>query len=1688
VRGWKYRAALGCALVAIVFAATHGIRAELPQAVGTWASLGATPESRIGAAAVVLPDGRTIITGGSVAGAATDSVVAFNPADGTFVSIGHLLVARAGHTATLLDDGHVLIAGGTSGDLISADLELFDPASGLSTLGGSMSQARTGHSAAKLLNGMVLIAGGSGVDGVLQNAEIYDPATATTSPTVLPMLSPRTGASATTLIDGRVLIAGGSSNGTTDLASAEIFNPWSQIFEAATTTLSVARRGHAAVLLPQNNSVLIAGGTSNGVSVTTTDLFVPAEFPDPYSYGMGAFAPTGSLNSARAGAIASPHIEGYAVAIGGGAPDAEVYRFPTIKTDKDDYAPGTKAIITGSGWQADTDVTLVFQEDPAVHDDYILHVTADGNGNIDWREWAPEEHDLNVRFYLMAKQTTPEGERRAQMTFTDAQPMKVTVTPTSVSVLAGAPAAFTVNVQVGGNSTNCTMTLSASALPTGASASFTNSPITTNADYQSNLTITTTNTGPIANRTPSGSFSFTVTANRVAGCQGSGGETSTPSNTLVVLDVTNPTTASVSVPANGSSFTAATVPGIFSGNAADNTNGVGLDANTTTLTLQRPDGMYWTGSTWVVAVTPLSTTHPATTSDTTATWTRSTGMPVWASQPFGTYTVRASAIDKSGNSFSGVPISFTLQSPGPTTLAFTNSPFSGAVNSCLGPFVVQSQNSSNVATNVTSNTTVDLSTNQSGAFYSDAACTSAIANRTISNGTNNTGNFYYKPTAFGTGTHTLTAADHAAVLTSATQPQTIGKATPVISFGAAPTPTFGGSNFTVSATTTNTDSSALTYSVVSGPCALVSGATFSSSGAGTCVVQASGAATANFIAASNTQSVTIGKATPTVTIAFSPNSVSFDANPHAAIATVTGVNSALLTGSDGTTTITYLKSGNPSGTPTNAGSYTASASFISSNANYNNASSTMDATLTISRATPTATLTVTNSPQNYDNSAKSATVGVTSSVPGTVVNVVTGAATTQTNAGTYAVTADFVPDDTTNYNSLLGLSAGNFVINKALTTTTVSCGAGPFTYNGAAQTPCSATATGAGGLNDTLTVSYADNINAGTAHASASYAATVNYEASSDDETFVIAKAATTTTVSCGAGPFTYNGAAQTPCSANVTGAGGLNQVLTVSYTDNINAGTAHAGASYVESANYLGSSDSEDFTIAKAATTTTVSCGAGPFTYNGAAQTPCSATATGAGGLNDTLTVSYTDNTNAGTAHADASYAESTNYLGSSDSKTFDIAKAATTTTMTCGAGPFTYNGSPQTPCSANVTGAGGLNQMVTVTYTDNIDAGTAHANASFAGDGNHTGSNDSKTFTIDKATSTATVTCPASVTYNGGAQTPCSAAAAGAGGLNQALTVNYANNTNAGTASASASFTGDTNHTGSNDSKNFTIDKAPSTTTVACPASVTYNGSAQTPCSAAATGTSGLNQPLTVNYANNTDAGIATAGANYAGDSNHNPSSDSKNFTIDKANSITAVTCPASVAYTGSAVTPCSAKTTGAGGLNHALAVTYANNINPGPAASASAAYAGDANHNGSNDSKNFAIGYADCSAAYGPGNVILPPINNDGSSVFNKKGSTIPVKFRVCDAAGRPISVAAAVFAGTGGTLTMKSAVRGTVDAANESLTADIPDVAFRWDGTSQWIFNMATSNLIAGNTYVFSINLASGGTIQFQIGVK
>ncbi len=214
------------------------------------------------------------------------------------------------------------------------------------------------------------------------------------------------------------------------------------------TQLSVARSGHTATLLPHNGAVLVAGGTAADVPVTDVDLFLPAMFPDPYSWGMGSFAPAAPLAGARSHAVAGPAgDDGYAFVAGGGVPVGEAYAFTTLKTDKDDYAPGEQALITGSGWQTGEEVGLVFQEDPAVHPDYTLTLIADGDGNISHDEWAPEQHDLNVRFYLMA--TGQQSMRRAQTTFTDAFATNTAIVSSANPSIVGNSVTFTATVKTG---------------------------------------------------------------------------------------------------------------------------------------------------------------------------------------------------------------------------------------------------------------------------------------------------------------------------------------------------------------------------------------------------------------------------------------------------------------------------------------------------------------------------------------------------------------------------------------------------------------------------------------------------------------------------------------------------------------------------------------------------------------------------------------------------------------------------------------------------------------------------------------------------------------------------------------------------------------------------------------------------------------------------------------------------------------------------------------------------------------------------------------------------------------------------------------------------------------------------------------------------------------------------------------
>jgi hypothetical protein len=379
---------------------------------GSFASAPAMNVARGRHAAVVLQDGRVLVTGGkTTGGSVTNAAEVYSPAVNSWIVIASMGDARSGHTATLLKDGRVLLAGGEGSAGAVSTLEVFDPATGAFTFGGTMSSVRRNHAATLLADGQVLIAGGSDGTNALASTEICDPETGTI--TTGPVLSaPRAGLSATTLMDGRALIAGGS-NGTADLPTAEIYNPATGILSLLGSSMAAARRGHFAFLLPNNNHVLIVGGTSGGAPLATTELFRPWD---------GNFYQTGSMSSTRADSMGSPlGLDGLLLVAGGnGLASSELYGFATIKTDKDDYAPGELVTMTGSGWQPGEAVTLFLHEinNPDPHDDLTLTAIADASGRILNNQFAPDEHDLGIRFYL----TATGANSQAQTTFTDSRP------------------------------------------------------------------------------------------------------------------------------------------------------------------------------------------------------------------------------------------------------------------------------------------------------------------------------------------------------------------------------------------------------------------------------------------------------------------------------------------------------------------------------------------------------------------------------------------------------------------------------------------------------------------------------------------------------------------------------------------------------------------------------------------------------------------------------------------------------------------------------------------------------------------------------------------------------------------------------------------------------------------------------------------------------------------------------------------------------------------------------------------------------------------------------------------------------------------------------------------------------------------------------------------------------------------
>jgi hypothetical protein len=246
---------------------------------GDFSPTGDLVTARADHAALLLPDGRVLITGGSQLDALglldLDDAELYDPATGTFAALASLMVtSRAAHVMLTTGDGLIVVHGGSFSDLRP---ERFNPATlTFQPIAAAASDSpRFGAVGAPFANGDVGIAGGDDLGRVLH----YDFAFARMGNTGSGLTHPRSYATATAIDDDKILIAGGIdfSKGSLTLASCDALIEGGIGGSRTFATELVFPHGlgqHTATRL-QSGDVLFCGGVnSNGFSANYTEAFL----------------------------------------------------------------------------------------------------------------------------------------------------------------------------------------------------------------------------------------------------------------------------------------------------------------------------------------------------------------------------------------------------------------------------------------------------------------------------------------------------------------------------------------------------------------------------------------------------------------------------------------------------------------------------------------------------------------------------------------------------------------------------------------------------------------------------------------------------------------------------------------------------------------------------------------------------------------------------------------------------------------------------------------------------------------------------------------------------------------------------------------------------------------------------------------------------------------------------------------------------------------------------------------------------------------------------------------------------------------------------------------------------------------------------------------------------------------------
>jgi hypothetical protein len=311
-------------------------------------------------AAVLLPDGGVLITGGKDSrGNTLNSAEIFDSNSRIFRTTNPMMKARSGHTATALADGRILIVGGDA----EGTIELFDPLSRTFTLSMGLEVPRRLHSAIRLDSGQILIVGGTDMNGApLLSAEIVDLSAPTSIPVHNDLSEARIQPDLRLLPDGKVQVIGGNEHET-----FEMYDPEGRSFKASVhivppgfNVMDLLWSGTRAALLHNHQTPGSLYPPFDRLFDRSGHRLTEIDCPIPLIFVSGGVDSSGqALNSAF-------WLQNHSA---------------SVTTNLTDYVQGEAVIISGQGWPqgvpVDLDIFCVASGEP-----FHCEAIADASGNF----------------------------------------------------------------------------------------------------------------------------------------------------------------------------------------------------------------------------------------------------------------------------------------------------------------------------------------------------------------------------------------------------------------------------------------------------------------------------------------------------------------------------------------------------------------------------------------------------------------------------------------------------------------------------------------------------------------------------------------------------------------------------------------------------------------------------------------------------------------------------------------------------------------------------------------------------------------------------------------------------------------------------------------------------------------------------------------------------------------------------------------------------------------------------------------------------------------------------------------------------------------------------------------------------------------------------------------------------------